>query len=137
MSNFVNLEHAAIADIPAVTEFVEKELEKMDCPMKSVIAINVAIDELFSNIVRYGYPDGPGPVTVRVTEMQDPHTVTVEFIDHGIPYNPLEAEDPDVTLSAEERGIGGLGIFMVKKTMDDVQYKYENGQNILTIFKRL
>ena len=131
----IHIEDAAISDIPAVTEFVEAELEKLDCPMKSTIQINVAIDELFSNIVKYGYPKQPGPVTVSVIAKDEPHGVCIRFEDEGIPYNPLNKEDPDVSLSVEERGIGGLGIFLVKKTMDDIKYEYDNGKNILTIAK--
>lgn len=131
----IHLDKAEIKDIATVTEFVEAELEKIDCPMKAVMQISVAIDELFSNIVRYGYPDGPGPVSVQFVERRDPETVYIRFEDSGIPYNPLAKEDPDITLSAEERSVGGLGIYVVKKTMDDVKYKYENGKNILTIKK--
>ena len=131
----IRFEKAEIKDITAVTEFVEAELEKIDCPMKTVMQISVAIDELFSNIVRYGYPDGPGPIAVQFVERRDPETVYIRFEDSGIPYNPLAKDDPDVTLSAEERDIGGLGIYVVKKTMDDVKYKYEDGKNILTIKK--
>ena len=105
--------------------------------MKSDMQINIAIDEILSNIINYGYPDGSGPVTVTVIEKDDPHRVCIRFEDEGIPYNPLVRNDPDVTLSAEERSIGGLGIFVVKKTMDDVRYVYENGSNILTIEKNL
>ncbi len=133
----ITFERAAIADIPAVTAFAEAELEKIDCPMKTVIQINVAIDEIYSNIVKYGYKDGSGPVTVKLIVREDPRAVYIRFCDEGVPYNPLTKEDPDVTLSAEERNIGGLGIYMVKKTMDDMKYKYENGQNILTVMKRL
>ena len=131
----IRIENAAISDIPAVTEFVEAELEKLDCPMKSTIQINVAIDELMSNIVKYGYVKQPGPVTVSVIAKDDPHGVCIRFEDEGIPYNPLNKEDPDVSLSVEERGIGGLGIFLVKKTMDDIKYAYDNGKNILSITK--
>ena len=131
----IRVENAAISDIPAVTEFVEAELEKLGCPMKSTIQINVAIDELFSNIVKYGYVKQPGPVTVSVIARDDPHGVCIRFEDEGIPYNPLNKEDPDVSLSVEERGIGGLGIFLVKKTMDDIKYAYDNGKNILSITK--
>lgn len=133
----VSFEKASIDDINEVTAFIETELEKLDCPMKAVMQINVAIDELFSNIVRYGYPDAPGPVTVKFIAHDDPKTVYVRFEDEGIPYNPLTKEDPDITLSADERSIGGLGIFVVKKTMDDIKYKYEGGKNILTIEKRI
>ena len=131
----IRVENATISDIPAVTEFVETELEKLDCPMKSTIQINVAIDELLSNIIKYGYVKQPGPVTVSVIAKDDPHGVCIRFEDEGIPYNPLNKEDPDVSLSVEERGIGGLGIFLVKKTMDDIKYAYDNGKNILSITK--
>lgn len=134
---FISFTAASLDDIPKVTEFVEAELEKMDCPMKTVIQINVAIDEIYSNIVRYGYPKEPGPVTVKVIEEKRPHRVSICFVDEGIPYNPLTKEDPDITLSAEERGVGGLGIFMVKKTMDEMRYMYENNSNVLTITKNL
>ena len=133
----IHFDEASLADIPVVTEFIEGELEKIGCPMKTVIQINIAIDEIYSNIVKYGYAQKPGPVTVKLIEKDDPHRIYVRFADEGIPYNPLVKEDPDTTLSAEERQIGGLGIYMVKKTMDDMRYKYENGQNVLTIQKIL
>ena len=127
---------ATLENIPAVTAFVDERLEALDCPMKAQMQIDVAIDELFSNIARYAY-DPSGPATVRVDVDQEPLSVRVTFIDHGKPYDPLAKEDPDVTLSAEDRQIGGLGIFMVKKSMDDVRYEYKDGQNILTVEKRL
>ena len=133
----ITFEHAANSDIPAVTEFVEAELEKVDCPMKAVMQFGVAIDEIYSNIVNHGYGDKPGPITVKVIISQNPRTVYVRFSDFGIPYNPLTYETPDITLSAEERQIGGLGIYLVRQTMDDMRYKYENGQNVLTLVKRL
>lgn len=133
----ITIQNATLQDITNVTEFVEDTLAKIHCDMKSIIQINVAIDELFSNIVRYGYPKEPGPVTVKVVEKQSPHAVCIRFEDEGIPYNPLTKEDPDTTLSVENRQIGGLGIYMVKKTMDSMKYKYENGKNILTISKTL
>ncbi len=134
---FIHFDAAEISDINAVTEFIETELEKADCPMKTIVQLNVAIDELYSNIVRYGYPNEKGPVTVTLVVREDPHRVYIRFCDEGIPYNPLTKEDPDITLSAEDRKIGGLGIFIVKKTMDEMKYKYEDGQNILTVMKLL
>ena len=125
---------AAVENVPTVTAFVDQRLEALNCPMKTRMQIDVAIDEVFSNIARYAY-DPSGPATVRVDVDQDPLAVRVTFIDHGRPYDPLAREDPDVTLSAEERQAGGLGIFLVKKTMDDVRYEYQDGQNILTIRK--
>ncbi len=130
------IEDAVIDDIPKLTEFVESELEKIDCPMKAVMQIDVALDEILSNIINYGYPEKSGHVEIRVlAKDEEPNTVYINFRDNGIPYNPLTKEAPDTTLSAEERGIGGLGIFIVRKTMDDVRYKYENDQNVLTIKK--
>lgn len=133
----MQFEAAQIADIPTLTAFVEEELEKVDCPMKTVIQFNIAIDEIYSNIVKYAYPKGPGPVTVKVIAKEDPRRVFIRFEDFGIPYNPLNVADPDITLSAEDRQIGGLGIYMVKKSMDSMKYKYENDSNILTIMKEL
>ena len=128
-------DRASIEDIPAVTEIIESELEKLDCPMKTTIQMNIAIDEIYSNIAKFAYKDGNGPVTVKLAELDDPHGVKITFIDEGLPYNPVTKEDPDVTLSAEERKIGGLGIFMVKKSMDDMQYQYINDKNILVLIK--
>lgn len=128
---------AAVDQIETVTEFVNEQLEALDCPMKAQIQIDVAIDELFSNIARYAYAPGTGTVTVRVASEEGAAVVSVSFVDQGMPFDPLAAEDPDTSLSAEEREIGGLGIFMVKKTMDEVSYEYKDGQNVLTIRKRL
>ena len=122
-------------NVSLVTEFVEEQLECMDCPMKIQMKMGIAIDELFSNIALYAYPSGDGDVTVRVEKQEEPAAVRITFIDRGVPYDPLKKEDPDVTLSAEEREIGGLGIYLVKKTMDDISYGYKDGQNILSVLK--
>ena len=124
-------------NVSLVTEFVEEQLECMDCPMKIQMKMGIAIDELFSNIALYAYPSGDGDVTVRVEKQEEPAAVRITFIDRGVPYDPLKKEDPDVTLSAEEREIGGLGIYLVKKTMDDISYEYKGGKNILSILKLL
>ncbi len=128
---------AKIENIDAVTDFVNEQLESADCPMKAQLQINVAIDELFSNIAYYAYAPNTGDATVSVDFTDNPSAVNITFIDGGMPYNPLEKDDPDITLSAEERSIGGLGIFMVKKTMDDVVYEYKDGKNMLTIKKNM
>ncbi len=120
----------------AVNEFVETNLEKIDCPMKIMMQINVAVEEIYINIASYAYGEDTGQAEILLdtdTEGQ----VAVTFMDSGVPYDPLAKEDPDITLSAEERGIGGLGIFMVKKSMDDVKYRYEDGKNILTLIKKI
>ena len=128
---------ATIENIDTVTDFVNEQLELYDCPMKAQIQIDVAIDELFSNIAHYAYNPETGPATVRVDVTENPISVVISFIDKGVRYDPLSHEDPDITLSAEERQIGGLGIMMVKKTMDDVTYEYKDGQNILTVKKNI
>lgn len=129
--------NATIENIEKVTDFVNAELEAIDCPMKSQMQIDIAIDELFGNIAHYAYNPDVGPATVKVEVQENPMAVIITFIDNGVPYDPLKKEDPDITLSAEEREIGGLGIFMVKKSMDDITYEYKNGQNILKIKKNL
>ncbi len=128
---------ATIENIEAVTTFIDEQLEQLDCPMKTQIQVCVAIDELFSNIANYAYNPDVGAATVRVEVTENPLAVVITFIDNGVPYDPLAKADPDVTLSAEEREIGGLGIYMVKKTMDDIAYEYKNGQNILKIKKNI
>lgn len=127
---------ATIENIETVTEFVNGQLEALDCPMKAQVQIDIAIDELFSNIAHYAYNPEIGTATVRVEVMEDPLAVKLTFIDNGIPYDPLAKADPDTTLSAEEREIGGLGIYMVKKSMDEISYEYKDGQNILSIKKQ-
>ena len=128
---------AVTENIYKVTEFVEAQLEKMDCSMRAMVQINVAVDELFTNIASYAYPEGEGEATVRIEREEENAAVRITFIDSGIPFDPTQNPDPDVTLSAEERGIGGLGIYMVKKTMDEMRYEYKDGQNVLTIVKKI
>ena len=126
---------ATVENIGTVTDFVNEHLESYDCPMKAQMQIDIAIDELFGNIAHYAYNPETGDATVRVEVVEDPLSVIITFIDNGMPYDPLAKSDPDITLSAEEREIGGLGIYMVKKTMDDITYEYKDGQNILKIKK--
>ena len=126
---------AATDRLQEVLSFVDTELEAADCSMKSQMQIDVAVEELFVNIARYAYAPGTGNAVIGI-RVQD-GVAEISFSDSGIPYNPLEKEDPDIHLSAEEREIGGLGIFMVKKTMDDMTYAYRDGQNRLTIRKRI
>ena len=128
---------ATIENIEKVTDFVNAQLEEIDCPMKSQMQIDIAIDELFGNIAHYAYNPETGPATVRVEVTEEPISVIITFIDHGVPYDPLKQEDPDISLSAEERSIGGLGVFMVKKTMDEISYEYRDGKNILRIRKKM
>lgn len=127
---------ATIENVAAVTAFVDEQLERRDCPAKTQMQVDIAIDELFGNIANYAYNPEIGTATVRVEVTDNPLAVVITFIDNGVPYDPLAKDDPDITLSAEEREIGGLGIYMVKKTMDDVSYEYKDGQNILRIKKK-
>ena len=128
---------AKIDNLSKVQEFVEEQLAEYECPMKALIQLNVAVEELFVNIASYAYNPETGPATIMVETQEDPLSVCITFVDNGVPYDPLAKEDPDITLTAEERKIGGLGIFMVKQSMDDVTYRYENGKNILSIRKNL
>lgn len=128
---------ATAANLAAVTDFVNARLDATDCSPKARMQIELAVEEIFVNIANYAYAPEIGRATVRVTVSEDPLSVTITFIDRGVPYDPLKKADPDVTLSAADREIGGLGIFMTKKVMDDVAYEYRDGQNILTLKKRL
>ena len=116
---------------------MNERLEAADCPPNARMQIDVAVEEIFINIASYAYAPEKGKASVRVEIGQDPLTVTITFVDHGVPYDPLSREDPDISLPAEARDAGGLGIFMTKKFMDDVNYLYKDGQNILTLKKNL
>jgi len=128
---------ASDENLAQVLAFVEAQLEAVDCPMKAQMQIGVAVEEIFVNIAHYAYAPGAGRATVRVEVSGEPVSVTITFVDRGVPYDPLAKADPDVTLPADERAIGGLGIFMTKKLMDDVSYEYRDGQNILRLKKNL
>ncbi len=128
---------AAIKNIEAVTDFVNAELDQLNCSRKARTQISIAIDELFGNIARYAYTPDVGSAEVRFEVEEEPLSVIITFIDNGKPFNPLKRADPDIKASAEEREIGGLGIFWVKKAMDMVEYEYKDGQNILKIKKKL
>ncbi len=129
---------AAVDSLPVVTDFINEQLEALHCSMKVQNQIGIALDELFGNIAHYAYPDGEGEAVVSL-EASDtsPCIVTITLSDWGVPYNPLEKSDPDITLSAEDREIGGLGIFLSKKLMDDLKYEYKDQKNILRITKTL
>ena len=120
-----------------VLAFIEQRLETFGCSMKLQIAICVAIEEVFVNVAHYAYKDGNGNVEFNIGFDEETRLVTFKMTDSGVPFDPLKKEDPDISLSAEERNIGGLGIFITKKTMDNVSYVYENGKNILTMTKKI
>jgi sigma-B regulation protein RsbU (phosphoserine phosphatase) len=120
-----------------VLSFIEQALEQYECPMKLQVAICVAIEEVFVNVAHYAYSGGDGDVTFNISFNNDNRNVTFQMIDGGVHFDPLKKDDPDITLSAEERQIGGLGIFITKKTMDQVIYAYEDSKNILTMIKKI
>ena len=128
---------ATLENLDTVMAFVDQQLEDVGCSMKAQMQIDIAVEEVYVNIAHYAYNPEVGGVTIRVQIEEEPLAVILTFIDKGKPYDPLAKEDPDVTLAAEDRQIGGLGIFMVKKSMDNVSYEYSEGRNILTLKKKL
>ena len=128
---------AKVEALSDVLGFVDQTLESYECPMKIQTAICVAIEEVFVNVAHYAYGDGEGDMTLGIGFDAESREITFRMADKGTPFDPLKKPDPDITLSAEDREIGGLGIFIAKKTMDTVTYAYENGENILTMIKRI
>ena len=128
---------ARTENLDQVIAFVDENLEEADCSMKAQMQIDVAVEEIFVNIAQYAYTPAEGEAVIRLDTEKNPGAVTITFIDSGVPFNPLAVEEPDVTLSAKDRKVGGLGIFMVKRSMDDVAYEYADNKNILTIKKNI
>ncbi len=126
---------ATDANLDAVFDFIDAELDKAGCPAGAKMQINVAAEEVFVNIAHYAYEPETGSATVRIETQESPRAAAITFIDSGMPYDPLSREDPDVTLPAEQRQIGGLGVFLVKKLMDGASYEYRDGQNVLRMYK--
>lgn len=131
-------------DIPAqrenlseVLKFIDVELEQLGCSMRLQTAIDVAVEEIFVNISSYAYDPEVGQATIRFDVSEDPLTIEIGFIDSGTPYDPLAKPDPNTKIPIRERKKGGLGIYMVKKSMDDISYEYKDGKNILTIKKMI
>lgn len=128
---------ATIENLKQVINFVNEPLSHASCPAKVQMQIELAVEEIFVNIANYAYAPGKGTATILMETQDDPFIMTITFIDHGVAYNPLKKEDPDVNLSATDRPIGGLGIFLTKEVMDHVSYEYKDGQNYLTLTKSL
>ena len=128
---------ATVENIGKITAFVEGRMEEKDCPLKQIMQVSMAVDEVMANVAMYAYAPGTGDVTVAVDFDDGSRTVSITFIDRGVAFDPPAKEDPDVTLPAEQRKIGGLGIFLVKKTMDDVAYRREGDKNVLCIKKKV
>jgi anti-sigma regulatory factor (Ser/Thr protein kinase) len=128
---------ADINNIDRVIDFVNSELESAGSVPKAETMIDIAIDEIITNIASYAYTPGRGSATIQFELIDNSSVVCLSFIDEGVEFNPLNAKEPDVTLSAEDRAPGGLGIFIVKKKMDKVTYEYADGKNILKIYKNI
>lgn len=129
---------ATLDNLAMVQTFIETELERVECSLKLLLQISLAVEEIYVNIVHYAYPEGAvGSAVVTCAIDENEERIQICFTDSGVPYNPLMKEDVDITLTAQERQVGGLGIFMVKKSMDGLSYIYKDGKNILTIEKAL
>ena len=126
---------ATLENYDRVAEFVEGELELREVPMAAQAQIVIALDEIYTNVAKYAYADDPGEVTVRLDFTEQITEVKMTIMDCGIPYDPLKRPDPDVSLEAEARQIGGLGVYMVKQMMEEVSYEYRGGMNILRMRK--
>lgn len=128
---------ATLDQLDGVMEFVRGQLKGYDCSVKQMMQIEIAVEEIYVNIANYAYEPESGDAVIRCGISEGPLRIIIQFLDGGRPYNPLKKEDPDITLGAEDRQIGGLGIYMAKKSMDGIEYSYKDGKNILTISKRL
>ena len=128
---------AARDNLDEIMAFVEDQLEATDILLRDQMKLMVSIEEIFVNIATYAYKPGTGEVSVIFERCEEPAEVRITFVDQGVPYDPLAKEDPDITLPAEKRQIGGLGIFMVKKSVDDMVYEYRDHCNILTLIKAI
>ena len=129
---------AKVDELPNVISFIESELEKFEFSFKIITQFNVVVEELFVNIANYAYADKKdGKCRIMIEYNKDKQEVTLSLEDNGIKFNPLEKEEPDTNLSIEERPIGGLGILLVKKNMDNIEYKYEDNKNILILSKNV
>ena len=128
---------AKVENLDKVLAFVDSHLETVDCPTPYMMNIDIAVEEIFVNIAKYAYDGEPGKAWIRMGVEKYPRTMILTFIDEGKPFDPVSKPDPDVTLSAEKRKIGGLGIFMVKKSMDTMEYERRDNRNILTITKKI
>lgn len=128
---------ATLENLYAVQDFIREELEQADCALGTMMKVEIAVEEIYVNIANYAYNPEIGEAEIQCEVGGNPMQITIQFLDSGVPFDPLAKKDADITLSAEEREIGGVGILMVKKSMDDIKYEYKDGKNILTICKKL
>ena len=128
---------ADVGRLGEVNAFIEKELEKVECPMNDVLNLTLVVEEIFVNIAHYAYDGKAGDAEIGFAFEKETRTVEMSFSDHGIPFDPTSRPAPDTTLRPEQRRIGGLGIHLVKQLMDEVHYEYQGGMNRLTVRKCL
>ena len=128
---------ADVKELDTVQDFIRKELEKYDVSEKVMFQIELAVEEIYTNISSYAYRPEVGQAIINCSVTKDPLQVVIQFLDSGKPFDPLSRDEADTSQKALMERTGGLGIFLVKKNMDDVVYTYENGKNVLTISKTL
>ncbi|MBI5681382.1 MAG: ATP-binding protein [Methanobacterium sp.] len=128
---------AKIENLQNVLDFVIKELDSVEYNIKALLQLELSIEEAYVNIANYAYESEDGEVLICCNINKNPLQITVQFIDCGIPYNPLKNENSDISLEIKEKKVGGLGILLIKKNVDNIAYEYKDGKNILTIQKKL
>ena len=121
-------------NLDTAIKFIAKQLQKLDCTPEKCLEITVCVEELFINIAQYAYKDNIGYVEIQFEHTDD--VVSIRLIDDGLEFNPLKNADPDVTIPISKQKVGGLGIYMVKRSMDSIDYKRVDNKNILTICKK-
>ena len=134
----VKIFEATDENLEAANDFIHAQIKPFSCQSQTLFQIDLAVEEIFVNISHYAYSPDKGTVQIECSAEKTadaPAKLTVSFTDRGKAFNPLAKPDPDITLSVEEREIGGLGIFLTKKYMDSVLYEHKDNQNILTFTK--
>lgn len=128
--------HNDVQQISKLADFVDAIAEEASIDPSLAMSLNLALEEAVTNVVMYAYPAGEEGDVDIVAELSE-GTLLFTISDKGIPFDPTKKEDADITLSVEERQIGGLGIFLVRQLMDTVEYERKDGYNILTMKKKL
>ena len=128
---------AVVDNLDDVNLFVHKSIEQFEVSKRTLMQLDLVVEEIFVNIANYAYSPNTGLVKILLQTDIEPLSISLTFIDSGVPYNPLEKSDPDVNISADDRQIGGLGIFLTKNLVDDITYQFVDGQNVLQLTKSL
>ena len=128
--------HTDIQEVPQLAAFIDEVAEACGIDMATAMSLNLAMEEAVVNVMNYAYPAGTVG-NVDIDAEFDDGKLTFILSDSGTPFDPTQAGEPDLTLGAEDRPIGGLGIFLVRQIMDSVEYRYSDGKNILTLTKNI